>query len=115
MYDPVVIGAGPAGLFTSLRLAQGGLRGIMAGAISPDGKWVVTSPLNVQPTLGVWSVSNGALKREVHLEGSLNELAIERAIVRVAFSQSGEYLTASNAHYAYLLRFSELIEGESSR
>ncbi|MBW3596212.1 MAG: hypothetical protein KY475_02940 [Planctomycetes bacterium] len=93
--------------------AQHQWRGMVTATISPDSRWLVVSPMAGAPTLAVWSVREGALKRVVHLEGGVHELPTDGMILRIVFSLSGEFLAASDKKNAYLLRFAELVEDDS--
>lgn len=87
---------------------------IMTAAFSPDGKWLVTSRDEALPTLDIRSTATGQLHRKVHIEGGRHDLPGHQIILRMAFSQSGRYLSASDYSNAYLLDFQELVKSASS-
>jgi WD40 repeat protein len=83
----------------------GARRQLLAAAISPDGKLLVTGHVSERPTIFVWNPANGTLVGELRLEGGIAkfDLPSHHTIVRLAFSPSGRYLTAADLGNAYLL------------
>ncbi|MBC8350700.1 MAG: hypothetical protein H8E66_01855 [Planctomycetes bacterium] len=94
----------PTGLDTSIHSA----------AISPDGKYVVTGPVHLTPTISLWNAADGSLLREVQLLGGTGRLPSDHTIKRLAFSKSGRYLTAGNVRNAFLLDFQQLVTADDS-
>jgi hypothetical protein len=106
--------------YTILRKGVHAARGessLVGGAISRDGSWFVTSLCNgflsrslIRPSIGIWSTNTGRLVGEVYVAGEEYPRNYHHGIRRLAFSVSGRYLTASDTHYAYLFKFSSLLE-----
>lgn len=86
-------------------------RSLMAAAISPDGKLLVTSQFSKRPTISVWNPATGRLVREVELIGGM---ALHHTIHRLAFSLSGKYLTASDSGNAYLVEVADLVKDSTA-
>jgi hypothetical protein len=86
----------------------------VSGAFSPDGKWLVISRDDELPKLDIRSTYDGQLLRRFDIAGGQHRLLTHRIITRLAFSQSGRYLCASDGSNAYLLDFQELIESSDS-
>jgi len=106
--------AGSNGRLESSRTKLARHQWIIAAAFSSDGKWLVTSRVDVRPTLEIWSTGSGTLHREVHVEGGRHEFPSHQVISRLAFSKSDRYLCASDASNAYLLDFAKLVTEQAS-
>lgn len=87
---------------------------IVQAAFSSDGKWLVTTRVDVRPALQIWSTGTGKLHREVHVDGGQHKLPGHQVIRRLAFSKSDRFLCASDAANAYLLDFPELLADQLS-
>lgn len=85
---------------------------LMAAAIAPDGKVLVTSQASERPTISVWNPATGRLIREIELTGGVAQfdVASHHTINRLAFSKSGKYLTATNSGNAFLVESDKLAE-----
>lgn len=89
-----------------------------AAALSPDGTLLVTSQVSQRPTMSVWNPANGKRIREVEVQdggGYKLGIASHHTIFRLAFSKSGNYLTAADGANVYLIDTADLVKSSVTK
>ena len=75
-----------------------GFEGVRSGAISPDGRWIVTALWSQMPTIGVWSLYDGV---------KLLEREVSQPVQMIRFSRSGKYLVLCDDRKVALYNFQQ--------
>ncbi|MEX2025767.1 MAG: hypothetical protein WEH44_00680, partial [Pirellulaceae bacterium] len=91
---------------------------LLAAAVSPDGKLLVTSQVSQRPTISVWNPANGKLIRDFEVQGGGGyklDHASHHTIWRLAFSKSGNYLTARDGANVYLIDTADLVKSSVTK